>query len=557
MTHIAIIGSGPTGIYTLAGLVGAERPLSITIFEAGDRPGRGMPYHPAYNDPAMLANIASIEIPPIVDTLTGWLHGLEDAELARLGIGRDEIDERRFYPRLLLGAWFEDQFDKLVARGRAKGHQITVFAGQEVTDIALHSQDILLTIVGPQGRHYAMFDEVVMATGHRWPERSETSPGYFVSPWPSDALEPIRNVPVGVLGTSLSGIDVAVSLATRHGSFYLEPDGGLAYTPGADSEAFHVTMMSRKGLLPEADFFCPIPYEPTVILTDAAIDAEIARGSAGLLDRVYGLFAEELALADPDYAAKIGLAGLDVETVGKAIFEKREASDPFVSAAYNLAEAKANQAAGYTVPWRYAILRMHEVVARAVPELDTEDLKRFHRAFKPIFVDNYATVPHRSIERLLALHRAGKLSVLALGSDYEQDTDSVDSGVRITLADGSDHVFGAFVDATGQGSESAGDIPFPTLVRQDVLRAAPTERPGLIIPGELPAAPKRTGGIELDEAFRPVFEKPLSNRLYCVALTFLLHKSPFVQGITSARDMGQTVSAAILADHEGVLSDVA
>lgn len=58
----------------------------------------------------------------------------------------------------------------------------------------------------------------------------------------------------------------------------------------------------------------------------------------------------------------------------------------------------------------------------------------------------------------------------------------------------------------------------------------------------------RTGGIDLDDAFRPKFESPVSNKLYCAAISFLLHKLPFVQGITSANDIGGVVSAAILAD---------
>ena len=51
------------------------------------------------------------------------------------------------------------------------------------------------------------FDHVVMATGHDWPENTETSPGYFSSPWPEAAIKRIGPVNVGVLGTSLSGID--------------------------------------------------------------------------------------------------------------------------------------------------------------------------------------------------------------------------------------------------------------------------------------------------------------------------------------------------------------
>lgn len=65
---IAIIGSGPTGIYTFYSLLNNAAPLSITVFEKADQPGVGMPYSDEDNSRLMLANIASIEIPPIFIT---------------------------------------------------------------------------------------------------------------------------------------------------------------------------------------------------------------------------------------------------------------------------------------------------------------------------------------------------------------------------------------------------------------------------------------------------------------------------------------------------------
>ena len=77
-SRIAIIGSGPTGIYTLSGLVDSQQTLSITIFEIEADPGKGTPYHPDINDQAMLANIASIELPAICETLVAWLRRQSD-----------------------------------------------------------------------------------------------------------------------------------------------------------------------------------------------------------------------------------------------------------------------------------------------------------------------------------------------------------------------------------------------------------------------------------------------------------------------------------------------
>jgi len=64
----------------------------------------------------MLSNIASIEIPPIGETLIDWLRRQPRARLVRLGIDPDMIDGRTFYPRLALGEYFLDQFDALIAR---------------------------------------------------------------------------------------------------------------------------------------------------------------------------------------------------------------------------------------------------------------------------------------------------------------------------------------------------------------------------------------------------------------------------------------------------------
>ena len=121
---------------------------------------------------------------------------------------------------------------------------------------------------------------------------------------------------------------------------------------------------------------------------------------------VFALFKAELSAAAPKYAARINLENLNLEEFCKVYFHEREEHDPFEWAASNLAQAKANAEKKFTVPWRYAILRMHEVVGRIVRYLSAEDFKRFGQ-FKQIFVDDYATVPHESIERVLALHKAG------------------------------------------------------------------------------------------------------------------------------------------------------
>lgn len=547
---IAIIGSGPTGIYTLKGLITAAQPLWVTIFEIEAEAGKGTPYHPHVNDQSMLANIASYELPPVCETLVGWLNRQSDEHLYSLNLSRDRIDERRFYPRVVLGAYFHNQFQTLVERGRAAGHAIEVKPLHRVVDIVLRREDIQLSARTEDGtiKEYA-FDHVVMATGHNWPEVTETKPGYFVSPWPAPVLKKIEAGAVGILGTSLSAIDAVMTVATAHGAFMLDAGGALQYNIASGSEQLYFTMMSRKGLLPEADFYFDYPHPPLQFCTAQAVDALTARGSVNLLDDVFELFRRELVTCDESYAAKIGLAFLNVETFAQAYFAEREAADPFLWAASNLAEAEQNEANRYTVKWRDAILRMHEVIARAVPHLDETDLRRFHTLFKTVFVDDYATVPHESIHRLLALRRAGRISILALGSDYKISTDDVVTGAAVHH-NGRSETFTAFVDATGQPSMSVDDLPFPSLVKQGVLRAAATPEDADVLAAGETNEITRTGGIDLDASFRPNMTADLNRNLYCAAIAFLLHKLPFVQGIASAHEMGTIVSAAILQEIE-------
>ncbi|NIK49825.1 putative NAD(P)/FAD-binding protein YdhS [Variibacter gotjawalensis] len=514
-------------------------------------PGRGTPYHPHVNDRAMLANIASFELPAVCETLVDWLSRQSDDELERLSIARKNIDDREFYPRVVLGEYFQSQFRALLETGKHNGHDIDVRPQHRVTDIRLQPDDIALTAKLPNGElKYYAFGHVVMATGHNLPDDTEVKPGYFISPWPAARLKTIKAGPVGILGTSLSAIDALVSVATAHGTFLLDESGVLQFQIADRSEALHITMMSRKGLLPEADFYFDFPFAPLAFCNDVAISRLTQAGSSHLLDQVFALFRQELLAADPEYSAKIGLAALDVETFAEAYFAARAEADPFVWAASNLAEAEHDRAQQRTVAWRYAILRMHEVVGRAVRHLNDHDLARFLKSFKTVFVDDYATVPYQSIQRLLALRRADKVDVLALGDHYQIKTPDF-AGGAVVRAPGIQRSFDAFIDATGQPSLSAGDLPFPGLVEHGVVGEALTTVRSSLVDAEEPPALTATGGLDVDQAFRPKRTEGMSNQLYCVAISFLLHKLPFVQGIPSASEMGQTVSSTIIASLRG------
>lgn len=538
---IAFVGAGPTTLYALHALLSQGAVAArITVIEARSSAGAGSPYSAEWNDRAMLSNIASVEIPPVTETLAEWLASRTRSELQALDVDAASLDERSFVPRLALGRYFEDQFAAIVKRARADGVAIEVMTDCRVVDAANRRDGIELTFVSPPSLRAtkAVFDHVVLATGHQWPTRQQRRPGYFLSPWPASALADVPATDIGIRGSSLTAIDTAVALAGSHGAF-VRRGGKLVYEPASDAQAFRLTMMSRKGILPEADFYFPLPHAPLEICTPEAVAALAAQDTGQLLDQVFDLFRRELSHVDPEYAAQTGLGEATLETFAQAYFARRAASDPFIWAALNLEEARANHAAKVTVAWRDAILRMHEVVAVIVPHLDAAQFDRFNRVFKPVFVDVYAGVPHESIERMLALHEAGKLEVLALGEDYDIDIRNPQSGADVTIAGRTRH-FPVFIEATGQQALAAIQFPFLSLLEQGIVRDEIAND-----------APDVVRGIAVDEVFRPVDAPLPPDRLFCLALPFLMGRHPFAQGITSSFEMGGIVGRRLALVVEG------
>lgn len=511
---IAIVGTGPTGIYCFKHLQEAGNQ-DITLFERGGCAGIGMPYSPETADRSMLANIASIEIPPVVCSYHDWLTGQHQSRLVAYGMDTTELHDRQFTPRQLLGEYFRDQFRDLSRRSTAAGGTVETHVETEVTDVISAAEGLFLT-TGDRAT-FGPFQRVIIATGHDFPDAADATRSYFPSPWSGLIQAEVPAARVGIMGTSLSSFDAAMAVASQHGRF-VRPGGDLAFEPAG--EGLHITLMSWTGVLPEADFWCPIPYEPLQVMTEHAVMA--CTESENVLDAAFELFRGELSLADPAYAARIGLSDLTPDSFAKAYFAPREGADPFHWARQNLAETEHNKAQQITVPWRYAILRMHERLELIFPALTEAERGRFDKGLKLVFVDNYAAVPAESIRRLLALRDAGVLSVLALGDDYVLD---VQADRTVITAEGRTHTYDLFIDARGQKALTTEDLPFPTL-RAAILSA------GFDIP-------------EVNSSYGLVGVPGYENRLVLAAIPYLMRDHPFVQGITASQDIGAAIARGL------------
>ncbi|HFZ8996073.1 TPA: FAD-NAD(P)-binding protein [Citrobacter freundii] len=520
MRKIAIVGAGPTGIYTFHSLVKNAVPLAISVYERGSEAGVGMPYSDEENSRMMLANIASIEIPPIFSTYLDWLRTQSEEHLARYGVEYASLHNRQFLPRILLGEYFRDQFLALVELARSQGFQIEVHESCEVTDLEATEEGVRLR-TGEDGAE-AFFDLAVIATGHVWPDEDTTPRCFFPSPWSGLMEAKIPACEVGVMGTSLSAIDATMAIVVQHGEFTEFTGEQMAFRLDKGSEKLKIVLMSRTGILPEADFYCPIPYEPLTVLTPDVIATEIAVGPENLLDRVFKLIVQELELADPQWSQTIALHTLDADTFSAAWFAERKKDDPFHWARTNLKEVEHNKRDKRTVPWRYAILRLHEAVQQFVPFFTQEDRKRFDTGLARIFIDNYAAVPSQSIRRLLALHEAGIISILTLGEEYGIEVD--ERGTTITVGT-EHHHFPVFIDARGQRSLKIKDLPFPGLRRQLAMTGE-----------EIP---------DVGDDYTLQAPECVRGRIAFGALPWLMHDHPFVQGLTACAEIGAAMARAV------------
>lgn len=526
--EIALVGSGPSGLYALQHLLESGLTGAVTVFESGAQAGSGTPYDAAYNDPAMLANIASVELPPVGETLLCWARRQSPERKGALGINDSALDERTFLPRIALGAYFADGLKTLLSMAPARGWTVDVRTRCLVVDVAAHRNSATVKFADPAGQlHLEDFTSVIIATGHfakahdghTWQTIGEDEPLYRqveAGAWSGKR--------VGVIGTSLSAIDVAVGIAMEAGSF-AEVAGRVTYKPLDLAAPPSITLMSRRGVLPEADFYCPIPYAPLQVLTPAAIAGVLRKPRRGRLDRLFDLFRDEVTLADPDYAVSIDLDKLDADTFPSAYFAARMTNDTMEWARRDLAETLVNAEAKRTVPWKYAILRMHEPLGEAARHLDPVDRERFDTGLAQVFIDNYAAAPPLSIKRLLALSDCGALTVVRLGPAYVR-TQGEDGCHHFTTSDGClafDHV----LDARGQSPLTAQELPLPTLRLQIMANAV------------------RSGSSQ-SESDKPIeIGDSLSlndgiNRLsqvYCLSIPHLLRRHPFSQGLTSCHEL--------------------
>lgn len=518
--RIGIIGCGAMGLYTLKCLVDSRVALEIDIVESDSQAGNGMPYREALNADYMLCNAFSREIPPLTRTLAQWLKTQPPSELSEWELRPGDIDARAFYPRVLIGEFLSAELDSLCTLAERAGHQVRVHTDTRVLDVKVEADTVMLELDSAGDRKSLVVDDLIMATGHEWPEQPSIDEAELLSPWPYTQITSQAPGQIGILGSSLSAVDIVIALGHAHGEF-LENSDKVEWVAGKDSGALHVTMVSRSGVMPEGDFYYPFPYEPLSCITPEAVTEEVAAGRQKLLARVFQLLLNELDEAAPGYLQHLGDDARSIEGFASAYFKDREKRGGLDAVRVDLRKVRESMRRKETIASRYALLRGHEHVEIAIPHFNDADWDQFKEHLLPVFSDCYAALPHLSIARILAMQDAGVLSLIASGDDASFSTTA--SGEVKLEFDGQSLQFDCMFDARGQSSAPVSDLPFPSLTRLLDDNPAPILKP-----------------------FRLALPVDSRARVYCLALPQVLERYPFSQGLPNCHELAKSVVADLL-----------
>jgi uncharacterized NAD(P)/FAD-binding protein YdhS len=220
---IAIVGGGATGVLLAVQLV-RKSHLRVALIEKAPHPGFGPGVAYSTRCRGHLLNVRASDMSALDDEPDHFVQWL-----ARSADGLGPAD---FAPRADYGRYLRDLLADSVGRA---GGRLGIVAG-EVVAVRERNDSIAIELKGGASLRARA---AVLATGHRPP--STTSGAYHGNPWVEEAVDGLPpDASVLLIGTSLTMIDVLVSLLERH---HRGP----------------IVALSRRGLVPNRHPPAPIP----------------------------------------------------------------------------------------------------------------------------------------------------------------------------------------------------------------------------------------------------------------------------------------------------------
>jgi uncharacterized NAD(P)/FAD-binding protein YdhS len=485
---LAVIGGGPSALFLLRHVLAnvgefASRFGKIAVFESQNAAGQGMPYSRRFTSEFNLSNISSEELPTLPQSFAEWLESQDDDRLRELHVERP-VSRDKIYPRVALGDYFNAQFTELVKALEEHGISVDVRCDSEVTDIVPDGRSDFEVVTHSGIRKRC--DGVVIATGHVW-ERDEDRVNY-ASPWPIGKLLPAagkyHSFPIGLLGSSLSAVDVINVLAHHHGRFQ-DSDGKLSYEPFPDAEGFRIVMHSADGLLSHLQFEQEQPKRELYrhCTEDDIMRLKDDRGHvrlAAYFDEICRPVLVEALREDGHHeeAENLKSSSCSFSDFTEMMKRKHLSPDPFEKMKSEFSVERRKILKDRPTRWKEVLddlmytLNFH---SRLMP---ADDHLLLRSSILPFVMNVMAALPLESAKLLIAVHDAGLLDLVA--GKAEIDHKKGEPIVRVEV-EGEDREksesreYRMFVNCAGQAPVDKSSFPFPSLVQAGLVTPAVAE----------------------------------------------------------------------------------
>jgi uncharacterized NAD(P)/FAD-binding protein YdhS len=550
----AIIGAGLTGtamfcqflqkLQDMADVtLNAEEKAEILIFEQQDVFGPGFPHGDRFVMPYHITNMCDYDMSILAgkpDDFQQWVNANPDILEAYMHQADAVIsqsaglpDRCRHYPRAVMGEYLKARFRETLRRARDLNIRVRRYPGVEVTDLKAEGSRVEIHARRLQsGETFSRAaNRVLLATGH-WFEKSDRK-NYYTSPWPASEL--LRGIPagehVGVIGTSLSAIEAALTL-TSDGRFQYADSGELIFLPSRFSRT--VALYSRRGMLPKVRGRCG-SYRNRHLTLKKLEEYRPAGSERITLEHLFQLLNADLesAYGRPfNWEAIIHPCGSPADQLQTSLNQARSGDGP-----------------NGELIWQ-TVLHQSFPMARALfLSLTPEDRERFEREFATLFFMHAATQPAINAEKMLALMKSGIVTVHKLGSDYRFFKDEARDLFELSYRDASgkqkQDAYRYIVNARGQPQAIETN---PSRLVQNLLKSQTIriDERSTVNPPDLPGNHLIQTPDSQNRGYRPGSARidPVSHRIMTTGPDGAAIRSPCIYAV-GAMTRGQIIDASM------------
>lgn len=451
LKHIAIVGCGFTGTSAFYQLVDQYPVKEITIFESTGEFGPGYPYRADDCRDYMLNNTndSLCLVPGNRRAFLNWLE--TKPEYA------DKMDPRGHLPRQVFGEFLQEAFTAARLSAAVKGIKVTLVP-HEATSMA-ELPDGRVQIGCAKGHTTA--DAALLTTG-RCPDHDPypsplngSGALYIANHIRTDAFDRIPyDATVHVLGTSLSAYDVINRLfSSDTGARFVEnADGQLTFVPGRNDR--HVVLCSRSGRLKALQSRSPIRIDRQHLTPEAL--TQVSGAGRVSLQHIQTAVLDEAS----DHQVTLNTDALLAPYEGcKTDEHVNERAGQLLAKAIDDASGTAGE--NFLVDlFSDAQIDLWDGWAGTVLSPDAQ--MHYRADIESAFLSFFAPCPISTAQKLLALHRAGRLTVR---KDVRNVAfDQAEDCYRVTHAFGSDPAK-VLVNTTGSVVRDVESADQPALVR--------------------------------------------------------------------------------------------